>query len=409
MQKIPQLVVQPRKTKRRYIYDYHAFILDETGAEDHFGKGVGISLDREIAKEKAIGEALERYCGSHASQILARTSYQSLKNIGLNPKNLVYFADSQYLPGFSYRKPSSIQLINWVEGYSLVKQQKVFVPAFAVYLGYNRLIPPEERFLPTSSCGLALQTSQEKAVIKGIFELIERDAAMITWLTKRRVPRLDLSSVELPELIYLRDKVSEEGFNMDICISTIDFPFPSVIAIVYDSKNRAPYVSFGLATEIDLEKAALKALEEALMIRNTLEILNEEDKIRQLKRPSVNNFLDHAIFYATPSRRKFWKFLLKGPLLSLREINRQYRFTEAKKHQTLKNVIRDFNNMNKEVIWVDVTDRIVKRMGYVAVKVIIPELHPMDISYNARFLGGRRLPTLLEKWQRINSYPHPFA
>lgn len=34
-----KLIVQPRLSSRNYLYQYYAYVIDETGKEDNFGKG----------------------------------------------------------------------------------------------------------------------------------------------------------------------------------------------------------------------------------------------------------------------------------------------------------------------------------------------------------------------------------
>lgn len=405
----PRLIVQPRFSKRNYIYDYHAYIIKEDGGEDFFGKGGGASQDQSSAKMKAIGEALERYCGSKIPNAIFRKTYEEIKNKALNPRKLIYFQNFQYSKNFSYARLKRVTPIGWVKGYSLTEKKYLYIPAFVVYLGYNRFTPNEPHFMPTSSNGLALSTSLEKATIKGIFELVERDAAMVTWYTKRIIPRLNLKYVKSPKLIDLRNKIRSEGLLIAVCISTIDVPIPSAIGIIYDNKKTIPYASFGLATETNLEEAAIKSLEEALMIRNTLEILQTKKKVKEVPPTSVKNLLDHVIFYALPSRQKYWNFLLKGPLAPPELLRRKYGFKEENEFECFENLISLFRKQKRQTIRVTMTNRIVKDMGYHVVRTLIPDLQPIDLDFNSRFWGTRRLYKFIRKRKQINPYPHPFG
>lgn len=403
---MPELILQQRESKRDYVYDYHVFI-SKGGKKDLFGEGGGISTDQLEAKNKAMGEALERYCGGRVNLPLKRASFHQIQKIAINPQRLIPFSDLQYSEKFPYKKYNSDQLIDWVKGYSITNKRSVFVPAFSVYLGYNRLISASERLSPTSSIGLAIQTSLEKAIIKGIFEIIERDAAMITWLTRKRPSRINLRKVTLPKLMYLRDRISAEKLYLEIIVSTVNIPIPSTIAVIFDKLRKTPYSSFGLATEIGLEEAAAKSVEEALMIRNTLEILKRKKILHKLNTLSIKSFLEHAVFYSFPEHRKFWNFLIHGKLYSSRVINKNYGFKKDKGYD-IETITKLLKNLGKEVIYVDITDKIVRKMGFRAVKVIVPEMHMMDFDYNTRFLGGSRIKNFSGK-KKLNFYPHPFA
>ncbi len=406
----PELIVQPRRRKRSYVFDYHAWVVDKDGKEDFFAKGGGVSVEEQLAKKKALCEALERYCGSHVFQPIKRASYDELGADALNPSELIYFLDSQYLSQFLYRQFDRTQPIDWVEGYSLIQKRKIFVPAFAVYIGYNRLVPPEERFVPTTSCGLALHLTEERAVINAIFELLERDAAIITWLTQKRIPRVDLRTSRNHHVKFLREQILQEGLQPEVLVGTLDIPIPIVIGLIYDPKESVPIASFGIAVEETLEDATAKALEEALMIRSTLEILKEENKLKPLKHIEVKNFLDHAIFYAFPSQKKFFEFLLEGPMYSFSAFKKKLRPGDTEGFEKLEGVLNLLkSNQIQEVVKVRVSPELVEKMGFVAARVIIPQLQPMDINYNARFLSLKRVSKFLKPGQKLNSLPHPFA
>jgi hypothetical protein len=62
-----------------------------------------------------------------------------------------------------------------------------------------------------------------------------------------------------------------------------------------------------------------------------------------------------------------------------------------------------------EVIRIDLTTDEIRENGFCLVKVIIPELQAIDVSYKARFLGSVRLKKFLKGLKNINRYPHPLG
>jgi ribosomal protein S12 methylthiotransferase accessory factor len=322
-----KLIVQPRLSSRNYLYQYYAHIINETGKEDSFGKGGGVSFDKERAKMKAIGEALERYWGSQITKPLIKKSFRELKNKALNPQRVIYFSPKQYYKKeFPYERYHSAIPIHWTKGYSLINKRILWVPAFSVFLGFNRVIKEEPRFMPTTSNGLAVHTNLRNATLAAIFELVERDSLMITWYTKRVVPQLDFQTIKLSEFQNLYQRIVEEGFLVGIWIITLDIPIPVALAIIYDNKQKIPYASFGAGASNSIEKAALKALEEALIVREVLETLKNQKKIKPISPSQVNTFLDHAIFYAHPKWKIGWKFFLKSPIYTVQEIEKNIQF-----------------------------------------------------------------------------------
>ena len=66
---------------------------------------------------------------------------------------------------------------------------------------------------------------------------------------------------------------------------------------------------------------------------------------------------------------------------------------------------------------VDVTAPDIADAGLRVAKVVAPELQPLDVAYDARFLGGRRLYRAAFElglrdepatFDDLNPYPHPF-
>lgn len=399
-----QLILQPRENPRNYLYDYHAHI-EIDGKSDPFGKGGGIDLDQKLAKLKATCEAIERYAGSvNSNNRYLESSYNEIKTKAINPERLIGFKSSQYTKSFPFTKFDPNTKIDWIEGLSVTRNSHMFIPAFAVFIGYNTTKPKNLRFIPVTSNGLALGTSELDAFKRGLYELIERDAALTLWYTQRIPDLIDLDSLSNPDLQFIRNKIEEEDLNLDVCISTLDIPIPSTIAVIKD-KRGYPTFSIGLGCDIDLGKATFRAVMEALMVRNTLELL-PKDMRKSIRRRSVRQFIDHALYYSTPSREEIIKGLYSGKILSKSELNAKFEFSE--KYSDLDTLVGLFVKKKMEVIRYDLTTSLIRKMGYSVVKTTIPELQQMDVSYKARFLGSTRLKSFVSP-KRINLYPHPFG
>lgn len=399
-----QLIVQPRENNRSYLHDYHSHI-EINGKKHPFGKGGGIDLDPKIAKLKAMCEAIERYAGSVIpDQTYIKSSYNEIKSEAINPKRLIDFEPSQYAESFPFSRFRPNTKIDWIKAFSVTKNRNVLIPASAVFLGYNAMIPKNLRLFPTTSNGLALGTSGKDAFRRGLYELIERDAALTLWYTQRIPIRVNLDSLSNPDFHFIKNKIIDEGLILEVCISTFDIPIPSTIAIIRDIRGY-PAFSVGLGCDNNLEKAVFKATMEALMVRNTLELLPKDMRVN-IKRRSVKNFMDHALYYSTLSREKIIRKLYSGKKLTITKINSKFGF--IKKYSDLDTLISLFTKKNIEIIKYDLTTPIISDMGYSVVKTIVPELQQIDVSYKARFLKSKRLTGLVSS-KKINPYPHPFG
>lgn len=397
-----EILVWQNESKRNYLFNYSAELSEDGLA--YFYEGGGASINQKIAKKRAIYEAIERYCGSKIPKKLFKAKYKILGDKAIGPHKLIPFSVLQYINGFNYRKFSSDLEIEWIKGYSLTKKAHVYIPAFAVYLGYNRRVDLTQRFCPTTSCGLAIQKNFEEAVTKGIFELIERDSAMLTWLGRKSPLRIDLSNVKAKELKRFLKNIYLENLGVEVLLSTDDIPVPSVIGIIYSLKNVIPHVTFGLSAGVDVEQSILKSLEEALMVRNTLDYLKKKNKLLYPQKPfQVKTLLDHALYYAQPEMKKHWKFLLDGGLIIVQSIEEKLKCSNLKE-RSLEKLINLFKKLGYEVLVAELTTDLAKSMRLECVRAIIPGLQAMEIDHNIRFLNVRIGPRNV-----VNNLPHPFV
>lgn len=155
--------------------------------------GGGASIHRDESKLKAIGEAIERYCGCLCfDDEFIFDTYKNLGNRAIDPVRFPSCSEREYKNPKNYlSKPREDVPLGWVHALSNFRQKEVLSPAAYVYLTYQPRIPEEMITLPIST-GLACGQSLDDAVLGGLCEVIERDAMMIMWMNKMSVPIIDL-------------------------------------------------------------------------------------------------------------------------------------------------------------------------------------------------------------------------
>ncbi|MFB6186597.1 MAG: YcaO-like family protein, partial [Halobacteriaceae archaeon] len=128
----------------------------------------GVAVDWDRAFMKGLGEAYERYCsGVYKTEKLTKTSITNVTN-PIKPDEFVRPSDADEI--------TVNEEILWTPGISLPSEMDVHLPAELVYFP-----PPEERIRPAITTGLGLGNSTVEALLSGLYEIIERDAAMIAW------------------------------------------------------------------------------------------------------------------------------------------------------------------------------------------------------------------------------------
>ncbi|PSQ03840.1 bacteriocin biosynthesis protein SagD [Halobacteriales archaeon QS_6_71_20] len=210
----------------------------------------GVAVDWDAAYAKAVGEALERYCAG----VYRESAFRSA------PTNAVVDA----VPVDRFVRPADVETpdpdepLPWVEGVDLATRESASLPAeFVVFP------PPAERYAPAITTGLGLGNSTAEATLSGLYETVERDAAMLSWYSTFEPMGLD---VDGEAFAALRRRASAEELTVTPLLLTQDVDVPVVgVAVHRDADDGEwPRFAVGSAADLDAAAAARDALAEAL-------------------------------------------------------------------------------------------------------------------------------------------------
>lgn len=390
----------------------------ETSYAFYFSYGIDQSENK--AREKAILECIERYFISFNKTERKRMilkSYAEIKNNAINSSFLFSFLNDQYLQKkFKYVKLKDDDKIYWAKGRSLFLKKAVFIPAFAVYCGYQKT-----RFEPligrATSNGCAVGQTLRAAIINASLELIERDAVLIRWFNKLPSPKIkpDYLSDDLKNII----KTTEKNYQANILINdlTTDFKIPIVSVLL--RSNTPPYFTFGSAANFSIREAIIKALQESILKRAELKNFKKYN-LSYKNFDHIKNLYQHAEFYARNNEYKPFRFLYESPYLSKSRLKRHETIslkvkTTKKKIEYLKHCCK---RLKKDIIFINLTPKLFKCRNLYISRVIIPGLQSLNSEYKCRYLGNARLYALplklgaknhIQKKSRLNVYPHPIG
>ncbi len=226
--------------------------------------------DFDAARRSAVGEAVERYCGSRLPEDRLRFgSHASLRRAGipaLDPRRLHLYSERQYRSdGFPFAPLTTDAECSWVEGRSWTTGEPVWVPAFLVAHGEHDPLPYSDPLVAGVACG----TSEEHAVTSGLEEVIERDTTMLWWANAARLPRLPMTD-------RLRALTADSADAYDTTLIPLDneFGVPVLAAVVRD--RATGWLAIGFATRPDPYEAAEKALAEGFTLHHTCRFLDDE-------------------------------------------------------------------------------------------------------------------------------------
>lgn len=334
----------------------------------------GKGFTEKEAEVSAIMEAIERYSAEPDRERIKSGSYRELKrrmNL-LDPRDLIIPPLKSY---------SEDDIIEWVDGFSIVSGKERYVPAEAAFHPYSR----RNQLFRTNTNGLAVGNSKEEAIYHAMMEVIERDAWSLFEAGKISGREINLSPDALskfPMVKALVTKMRSSGIKVFAKDITSDVGVPTVAAAIDDELTRDPaLLSLGVGTHLMPEIAAVRALTEAAQSRLTTIHGTREDTLKA-------EFARRIGYERMKRINKRW-FEPSGEAVTLDQL-KSYISPDF-----LDDIIYTLEALSKaalnEVIVVDLTK---KGLGVPAVRVIIPgmEVYSLDkerAGERLRNYGGR--------------------
>ena len=374
--------------------------------------GAGGAIEPELARIRAIAEGLERYstCVFDERQFIWATGAE-LGHEALDLDTVPRCSETELAhPRCPLVAPDKRLPIRWVRGVSLFDARPVWLPAVMVYLKLSMLGVGERFTLPIST-GCAAHGTLDRALLSGIGEVIERDAISLVWLQQMPLPRIELDAT--PDWLngYLeRQNRQAGGVETLLFDATTDLGIPTVYGLQISPSNQALAALVMCSTELDPAQAVAKVIREAASSRFALQ------QPRQVPE-NWDDFSDishGASFMGRPAQLPAFDFL--------RHSRRSRRLSEMPVLRTgdarrdLIGVLRTLRERGMEAFAVDLTTDEAMRAGTNVVRVVIPALQPLSVSYRARYLGHprlydapQRMGYLVRAEGEINPWPQPFA
>ncbi|MDQ0216070.1 ribosomal protein S12 methylthiotransferase accessory factor [Oikeobacillus pervagus] len=376
-----------------------------------------------VSESTAILEGLERYCGlsPRGKRTVVHDSFRNLEHQALNPLNVGVHAKEQYArPDFPFEEFNPDKPINWVWGYSFMRERPILVPELLAYysLGCG------DGFVYETSNGCALGGSLEEAIFYGILEIVERDSFLLTWYAQLKLPPLDPYSVKDQELQLMIKRVrAVAGYDLYFYNATMENGIPSVMVIAKNRKNKGLNIICAAGAHFDPIRAVKGAIHELAGMMLTLDDkfeANQVEYLRMLQDSSlVKKMDDHGMLYGLPQAEERLRFLLDNNR-PLRTFDEEFRWKSRHTDLTddLRDILKVFDRLNLEVIVVDQTTTETFRNGLHCVKVLIPGMLPMTFGHHLTRVTGLervlRIPMELGYVEQpltldqLNPYPHPF-
>jgi ribosomal protein S12 methylthiotransferase accessory factor len=381
------------------------------------GSGAGLTIQK--AYGAAIGECVERYasCFSNPEEWLYG-SYNHLKDLGydlIHPEKWALFHPQQWHQivdePFSQATP-----VAWVKAESMTQKREVWVPACLVYMSSAKQFVQNDckKIGPSVSTGTACANTRSEALLKGMYEVIERDAFIIMWRNRLSCPRVEINPENSLYAVF-RKVFDRPGLKYNLFYTTLDLGVPSFFGYLQDLRRDPPAIVVGGAAHSDPQTAILKTLLELLQGLKWIDYLDKKLINNEPGFSNIRSFDDRVHLYAFSDMQECFTFLQNSkktiPLSDIKSIDK------GNTHSNLRHCLSIFKESNLEVIGIDLTTVDAYTCGLHVVKVLVPGCEQIEGDHRYRFLGGerwRKVPVQLglkseeTTLETLNPYPHPY-
>ena len=373
--------------------------------------GSGVGLHEGDALLPALGEAIERYCASVYTEgqfILASASELGREALDLDQ---IPRCSKKELsnPRCGLVAPDKKKPLRWVRGLSLLDGRALYLPAIMVYLFTGYAHAGERIWIPITT-GCACYTSFEGAVLRGILEVIERDAISIVWLQKLSLPVIEIDS--MPSLLseYCdRYQRSSKHLKYRFYDATTDLGVPIVYGLQTSTVDEQVSTLVSCSAAVNGPCAVTKVIRDMAGIRRAfrspIPFPDNLDEFREL--------FHGASYMAKKERTSAFDFLFQS---GQKQLLSRMSSLEGSDEQCLRMLLQRFRRKKLDVYAVDLSCDEAIRAGVRVVRILIPGLQPFSCHYRAQYLGHPRLyelPKLLGysalPEHRLNVFPQPFA
>ncbi len=268
----------------------------------------GKGRSRGEALRSGLGEALERYgAGQVPDARIVTAAASELDGPVLMPDAVGLYADAQYASvDFPFERFDPHRRYHWIRGELVPSSKSIWLPAETALFAARSL---GDRLCQVTTSGLALGRDPDDAAMRAVLELVERDAAMMTWLC--RLPGVRLApDCKDPAVNAIIRWLEPLGVTMSFYRLEVGIPIPTVLATSFGDGVRWPGLCVGSAAHPSLREAFRAAALEMVATGRSLVRGQGQEFGRDVIRS--DQFIDHAWYYFDPARAGSASFLSEG-------------------------------------------------------------------------------------------------
>ena len=376
--------------------------------------GSGFSFNEQSAKEKAVFESIERTCLFHDNNDKKSFFQNTRKNLEKNNIEQIfhYFSENQIK-----KNPKKLQvsldnkfICSYVTEYG--KDTKIPLPNQFIYLNSGSR---EKVLINPISTGAAAGKTVKDAILRGIFEVIERDAFTINYLTNTYGQLIDVA--ENKKLENIKKYYNKYNLNLYLINLPTDLGIYTIMAFIIDTTKLGVPLSVGMKTGLNPVNTVIKAIEEAHMsiTSSRNEMLNLDEKLKNINPLQISTIRDRELYWLNYDNLKYINKWIKNK--NIVNINKMKNLSQGNIENDLNYVIQILHSHNHKIYYINIKKKMFNKYKFAVVKVIIPTLQPFYLKERYKYLGLNRLyqvPVDLGYYKNqlqeneLNNIPHFF-
>lgn len=420
--------------------EFKIFLDEAQNTEIFFSEVYGFGQSFFSTKEsldKAIGEFLERYfLGLDWNKDVLMADVHTLGNKAVPLVGLPLYTSWQQekvCKNFITQKNTNDAYMGWVKAKSLLNFGSKYIPAQRVFWMRKKI--QNELILnhPTSN-GNAGFFTPKRAILSGLYELVERDSFMFFWLLQVSPEIISNESINSPGVKLFFQSSHRYSLKVFFYNITTAIGIPTVMCVIYDQSNEInPKISFGASSGFNLEKNFDSSLMEALVVQRHHLFVKQKKVYTDTN--MRNGFFGDLNFDKTglSDRITLWSgvdmlnkldFLEQGSTITFQKFSERYEKnvfrTEKQELFFIKKLFASLvkkHGVSYNPYIYRAQNSLLKKLNYSVINVSILGLYPLYLSEHQANLDISKIAHWKEtleisgyKWDGYvkNFMPHPF-
>lgn len=338
-------------------------------------------------RERALGEAVERFCMLHAAPSIAGRARRDLDAPSLSVAEIatLLFRDVERdMLGFRFPEMTETLSLDWSWAERPSTSERLLVPTSLV--GRPREGSP--RLVDATSNGYACHPSAEEARARALLEVVERDALLLRWYSAQ-------------EPIVIEDAAAPA--SVVVLLATVDVDLPVIIAAACLDDGSVRIGSAAAASyESALERAVVE-LEGQLTGPSVAGVRPDLTRVDRGYGPR-----DHVAHYAGPAGRALYERWSAGTDRQRADVLRA-RWPNDGATATLERVRDAVAAAGLDVLFVDRSLPDLFGSEWHVVRALVPGAVEISWGMPYRRLASPRLENAIRKGPGLSPWPHPYA